>query len=71
MEHFYRGYRIEVSVWLDGDEWFASSYIYYSKGLQNRLVSFAVPASSKTYDGAIEAGLAVARKWIDGVKPAI
>jgi hypothetical protein len=58
MEQFYKGHRIEVSVWLDGDGWFASLFIYYSKGPQNRLVTFAVNDTFRTYDGAIEAGLA-------------
>jgi hypothetical protein len=66
MEKFYKNHRIEVSVWLEGDDWFANLYIYYSKGLQNVLVSFPVPDSFRTYDGAMEAGLALARKWIDG-----
>lgn len=65
MEQFYKGYRIEVSVWLDGDGWFASLFIYYSKGPQNILVTFAMPATFKTYDGAIEESLAAAQKWID------
>jgi hypothetical protein len=66
MEQFYKGHRIEVSVWLDGEDWFASLFIYYSEGHQNILVTFAVPDTFNTYDGAIEAGLAAARKWIDG-----
>jgi hypothetical protein len=32
-------------------------------------VTFAMPDTFKTYDGAIEAGLAAAQKWIDGSKP--
>ncbi len=43
MEQFYKGHRIEISVWLDGASWITSLYIYYSDGLQNILVSFAVP----------------------------
>jgi hypothetical protein len=71
MEQFYKGHRIEVSVWLDGDGWFASLFIYYSKGRQNILETFAMPDTFKTYDGAIEAGFAAAQKWIDGRKPTI
>ena len=56
---------------LDGDGWCASLFIYYSEGPQNILVTFAVPDTFRTYDGAIEAGLAAAQKWIDGGKPAI
>jgi hypothetical protein len=68
----YRGKdRIEVSVWPDGDGWCASLFIYYSKGPQNILVTFAMHDTFKTYDGAIEAGLAEAQKWIDEGKPAI
>ena len=66
MEQFYKGHRIEVSVWLDGDGWFGSLFIYYSKGTQYILKTFAMPDRFKTYDGAIEAGLAAAQKWIDG-----
>jgi len=69
VEQFYKGYRIEVSVWLNDDGWCASIFIYYSEGPQNILVTFAVPDAFKTYDGAIEAGLAAAQKWIDGGKP--
>jgi hypothetical protein len=71
MQQFYKGHRIEVSVWLDGDGWFASLFIFYSKGPQNILVTFAMHDTFKTYDGAIEAGLAAAQKWIDEGKPAI
>jgi hypothetical protein len=66
MEQFYKGHRIEFSLWPDGGGWFASLFIYYSEGAHNTLVTFAVPDSFKTYDGAIEAGLAAAQKWIDG-----
>jgi hypothetical protein len=66
MEQFYKGHRIEVSVWLDGDGWFASLFIFYSKGTQNILETFAMHDTFKTYDGAIEAGFAAAQKWIDG-----
>jgi hypothetical protein len=65
MEQVYKGYRIEVSVWLDGDGWLANLFIYYSKGPQNILVTFAMPDTFKTYDGALEASLAAAQKWID------
>jgi hypothetical protein len=71
MEQFYKGHRIEVSVWLEGGGWFASLFIYYSNGPQNILVTFAVPDTFNTYDGAIEAGLAAAQEWIDRGKPAI
>jgi hypothetical protein len=69
MEHFYKDHRIEFSVWRDCDGWFASLFIYYSEGPQNVLVTFDVPDTFKTYDGAIEAGLAAAQKWIDEGKP--
>ena len=69
MEQFYKGHRIEVSVWRDGDGWFANLFIYYSEGTHNILVTFAMSNTFKTYDGAIEAGLAAAQKWIDGSKP--
>ena len=69
MEQFYKGHRIEISVWLDGDSWITNLYIYYSDGLQNILVTFAVPDTFKTYDEAIEVGLAAAQRWIDENKP--
>ena len=69
MEQFYKGHRIEVSVWADNDGWVASLFIYYSEGPQNILVTFGMPDTFKTYAGAIEAGLAAAQKWIDGRKP--
>ena len=62
MEQFYKGHRIEISVWLDGDSWITRVDIYYSDGLQNILVTFAVPDTFKTYDEAIEVGLAAAQK---------
>jgi hypothetical protein len=65
MEQFYKGHRIEISVWLDRDGWIASLYIYYSEGLQNALVTLAVPDTFKTYDDAMETSLAAAKKWID------
>jgi hypothetical protein len=71
MEQFYKDHRIEVSVWRDGDGWFSSLFIYYSEGPHNVLVTFAMPDTFKTYDGAIEAGFAAAQKWIDGRNLAI
>ena len=65
MEQFYKGYRIEVSGGLDGNGWVASIFIYYSKGPQNILVTFAMPGTFKTYDGSIHESLAAAQKWID------
>ena len=61
----YKGYRIEVSVWLDGDGWLADLSIYYSRDAQNILVTFAMPGAFKTYDRAVEESLAAAQKWID------
>ena len=69
MEQFYKGHRIEIPVWLEHDGWIASLYIYYSEGLQNVLVTFAVPDTFKTYDEALKAGLATAQRWIDEDKP--
>ena len=69
MEQFYKGHRIELSLWPDGDGWCASLFIYYSEGPQNILVTFGMPDTFKTYAAAIEASLAAAQKWIDGRKP--
>src|SRR4030095_1428225 len=66
MEQSYKGHGIEVSVWRDGDGWFASLFIYYSEGLHNILVTFAMPDTFKTYDGAIEAGFRGAQKGEEG-----
>jgi hypothetical protein len=66
MEHFYKNHRIEIWVRLDGNDWAVSLFIYYSEGLQNRLATFPMNQVFKTYDDALEAGLAAAKKWIDG-----
>jgi hypothetical protein len=63
MEQFYKGHRIEFSVWLEHDGWIASLYIYSET--QNTLVTFALPDTFNTYGEAMEAGLAAAKKWID------
>jgi hypothetical protein len=65
MEHFYRDHRVELSVGLDGNAWTVSLFIYYSEGLLNILVTFPMNQEFKTYDDAMEAGLAAAKKWID------
>ena len=65
MEQLYKGHRIEVFVWPDGDGWLPSLFIYYSKGLINMLETFAVPGTFKTHDEALKAGFAEAQKWID------
>jgi hypothetical protein len=65
VEQFYRGHRIEVSVTLDGNAWTVGIFIYYSEGLLNTLVTFPMNQEFKTYDDAMEAGLAGAKKWID------
>ena len=70
MQQFYKGHPIEISVWLEGNDWCANSYIYYQQGPQNMLVSFALPYTFETYQEAVEAGLEAARNWIDRVKPA-
>lgn len=69
MKRFYKGHRIKVSVWQEGDYWFARSYIHYQQEPQNELVTFTVRYPFKIYDEAIEAGLAAAQKWIDKGKP--
>jgi hypothetical protein len=71
MEQFYKGYRIEVSVWLDGDGWFVSLFIYYHEQATNILVTFSLNDKFTTYGGAVEAALVAAQKWIDGSKPTI
>ena len=65
MEQFYKDHRIEVSAYVDGDTWFTSSYIYYSEGSRNILVTFPMNQEFKTYHEAMKAGLAAAKKWID------
>ena len=70
MERLYKGHRIEVLVWPDGDGWLLSLFIYYSEGPMNMLVTFAVPGTFKKYGEAVEAGFAAAQKWIDRGKAA-
>jgi hypothetical protein len=65
MQQLYKGHRIEFAISPDGDGWLSSLFIYYSRGPQNILVTFAMPGTFKTYDGAIEESLAAAQKWID------
>ena len=65
MEHFYKDHRIEVSVWLDGDEWFVGLYIYYQVECTNTLVTFSLEGKFTTYDEAVKAGLEAAQQWID------
>ena len=66
MEKFYKNHRIEVSVRLDDNEWAVSLFVYYSEGLQNMLATFPMNQVFKTYNDALGAGLAAAKKWIDG-----
>jgi hypothetical protein len=66
MEHLYKDHRINISVRLDGNDWMVSVFIYYSEGPSNILVTFPTNEVFKTYDDAMEAGLAAAKKWIDG-----
>jgi hypothetical protein len=65
MEHRYKDHCIELSVGLHGDAWTVSPFIYYSEGPQNILVTFPMDQEFKTYDDAVEAGLAAGKKWID------
>jgi hypothetical protein len=69
MEHFYRNYRIEVSLWLGGDGWCVSLYIYYQVERTNTLVTFSLKDRFTTYDEAVKVGLAAAQAWIDENKP--
>jgi len=64
MVQFYKNHNIEVSVRLNGESWFVNVFIYYHKEATNMLVTFAVNEFT-TYDKAVEAGLAAARRWID------
>jgi hypothetical protein len=69
MEHFYRDHRIELSVTLDGNAWTVGIFIYYSEGPLNKLVTFPMNQEFKTYDEAVETGLAAAKEWIDERTP--
>jgi hypothetical protein len=66
MEQFYKDHRIEISVWLDGDSWFVSLFSYHEEAT-NILVTFSLNEEFTTYDRAVEAGVAAAQKWIDGL----
>ena len=65
MVQFYKNHNIEVSVRPNGEGWFVNVFIYYRKEATNILVTFAVNERFTTYDKAVEAGLAAARRWID------
>jgi hypothetical protein len=65
MEQFYKNHRIEVSLLLDDNTWTVSLFIYYSEGSQNILVTFPMNQVFKTYNDAMDAGFAAAKKWID------
>jgi ABC-type thiamine transport system substrate-binding protein len=65
VEQFYKGHRIEVSAWRIGDSWFTSSYIYFSEGSRNIVLTFPTSQELKIYEDAVEAGLAAGKKWID------
>ena len=65
MVQFYKNHNIEVSVQLNGEAWCVNVFIYYRKEATNMLVTFAVNERFTTYDKAVEAGLAAARRWID------
>ncbi len=69
MDKFYKNHRIEVSLWLDGEGWFVSLFIYYNENGTNILVTFSLNKQFTTYDEAIEAGLSAAQEWIDRGKP--
>jgi hypothetical protein len=60
MEHFYKGRRIEVSVWLGGDGWFVTVYVYHT----NILVTFSLKEKFTTYGEAVKTGLVAAQTWI-------
>ena len=65
MEQFYKNHHIKVRVWLNGDGWFINVFIYYREDATNMLVTFSVNEKFATYDQAVEAGFASARRWID------
>jgi hypothetical protein len=65
MEHLYKNHRIECSVTLDGNAWTVGIFIYYSEDLLNTLVTFPMNQEFRTYDDAMGASLAAAKKWID------
>jgi hypothetical protein len=65
MEHFYKDHRIEVSVWLGGDGWFVSLYVYYQVERTNTLVTFSLRDQFTTYGEAVNAGRTAAQRWID------
>jgi hypothetical protein len=69
MEHVYKNHRIEVSVRLDRNDRMVSVFIYYSEGPSNILVTFPTNEVFKTYDDAMESGLAVRRNGLTGDCP--
>jgi len=68
MEHFHKEHHIQVVVWEDSTGWVANVYVDYQQGLQNRLVTFMLNQPWATYSEAVEASLAIAKRWIDDGK---
>jgi hypothetical protein len=66
MEFSYKEHRIQVTVWEESiGGWLANIYISYQQGLQSRLITFMLNQTWPTYSEALEAGLAIAKRWID------
>jgi cyanate permease len=68
MEHLYKGHLIQVSVWEDSTGWVVNLYISYQEGVQSVLITFMLNQTWATYSEAVEAGLAIAKRWIDDGK---
>jgi hypothetical protein len=65
MEKFYKDHRIEISGWLDNDEWFVSVFITYHEQGKNILVTLPLNEQFSTYSQAVIAGFSAAQRWID------
>jgi hypothetical protein len=65
----YKDHRIELSLWLVGDGWLVSLYVYYQVERTNTLVTFSLKEKFTTYDEAVKAGFEAARRWINEDKP--
>ena len=65
MEQLYKGHRIQVWAGLNGANWITNLQIFSQKGATHTFMIFAMNTHFATYDQAIEAGIVVARNWVD------
>ena len=71
MDEVYKGHSIEASARNIADRrgWKPRIFVIYSVGTQEIVKNFAIDKIFSTREEAEQAGLAFAKKWIDGGKP--